>query len=256
MYRYPGTELDLFSLAVNWKRYWITLVSPYISGRVLEVGTGTGNNTGLIQSMCRGKFTAWTCLEPDITLIDRLKQKIAFEKTGAVIEVVHGRVIDLPQTMPPYDTILYIDVLEHVKNDKTELQSAANLLSTNGHLIVLSPAHAFFYSEFDRRIGHFRRYTIGTLKRLTPQECIPVLCRYLDSAGMIVSLVNRILFHQSAFKPGHIMIWDRFFIPVSRVLDTLTFGKIGKSLLMVWRKPPLSGKNSIHEINPNTRATD
>ncbi len=242
-FRYPGTELDLFSLAINWKRYWASLVSPYVGGRVLEVGAGAGNNTDLMQSMCRDMFTAWTCLEPDLDLIDRLKRKIDPEKPKAVVDVVHGSVADLPRS-PVYDTILYIDVLEHIKDDKTELQTAAELLSINGHIIVLSPAHAFLYSEFDRWIGHFRRYTIGDLKQLTPGGCEPVLSRYVDSAGMLVSLANRVLLRQSLPTSGQIMIWDRFFIPVSRLLDVLTLGKLGKSLLMVWKKSTLSDKKA------------
>lgn len=234
-FKYQGPELDIFSLAANWKKYWAGLISPYIRGRVLEVGAGTGNNSHLLQSLCQGKFSSWTCLEPDRNLMDRLKQALTGEQSTATIRFVQGTIADLSAT-PGYDTVLYIDVLEHIADDAAELAAAADLLAENGQMIVLSPAHASLYSNFDREIGHFRRYTVRSLIRLTPEMLRPVLSRYIDSAGMLASLTNRMLLRQSLPTRKQIKIWDNLFIPVSRILDVVTCGKLGKSVLVVWRK--------------------
>lgn len=234
-FKYQGEELDLFSLAVNWKQYWAALVSPYINGRVLEVGAGEGNNSRLVQSYCQGRFSGWTCLEPDSILMDRLKQTFTGEQSSTTVDFVQGTITDLSAD-PGYDTVLYIDVLEHIADDVTEIATAAELLNENGYMIVLSPAHNFLYTEFDRGIGHFRRYTVNSLIDLTPESLKPVRSRYVDSAGMIVSLANRLLLRQSLPTTTQIKIWDNIFIPVSRVLDVLSFGKLGKSVIVVWRK--------------------
>ena len=57
-----------------------------------------------------------------------------------------------------FDTILYLSVLEHIENDKKEINDAINKLDLNGHLIICVPAHNYMYSNFDKEIGHFKRY--------------------------------------------------------------------------------------------------
>lgn len=234
-FKYPGDELEVFNHAIRWKRYWASLVAPYINGRVLEVGAGTGNNTLLLQSVCRGMFSSWTCLEPDPDLLEKCRRKIAGVEPAVKTDVIHGTLADLAEA-PGYDTILYIDVLEHIVDDGAEVQAATKRLSVNGHIIALVPARAFLYTEFDRRIGHIRRYSLHALKRLTPENCMSVSSRYVDSVGMLASLANRVLLRQALPTTGQIRVWDRLLIPVSRLVDKVRFGQLGKSALVVWKK--------------------
>jgi len=69
----PGTELDLFSHASNWKSYWAKFIIPFIRGHVLEVGAGIGSST-LALSTC--SYTSWTCLEPDPELATQLSDML------------------------------------------------------------------------------------------------------------------------------------------------------------------------------------
>ena len=232
---YPGKELDIFHFAVNWKNYWASRISPYLRGRVLEVGAGIGNNTILLQSLCRDKLNEWTCLEPDPIFAGKLKQKIDFNNLSVKNNVVNGTLKKFINKSV-YDTIIYIDVLEHIEDDFSEIQKASALLSKNGHLIVLSPAHPFLYTEFDRHIGHYRRYTISSLRDLNPKNCKTIISTYMDSAGMAASFANRLLMRQSVPSIGQIMFWDKFLVRISYFLDILTAGKIGKSVLYIWEK--------------------
>src|SRR5260370_30792037 len=79
-----------------------------------------------------------------------------------------------------YDTILYLDVLEHIADDAAELAAAANHLAPGGHLVVLGPAHQFLFSAFDEAIGHYRRYNSRRLAALTPIGCTLQPCCMLD----------------------------------------------------------------------------
>ena len=63
-----------------------------------------------------------------------------------------------------FETILYISVLEHIKDDKDEIDTALSKLKKGGYLIICVPAHNYMYSKFDKEIGHYRRYSIGFLK--------------------------------------------------------------------------------------------
>ena len=61
------------------------------------------------------------------------------------------------------DSIVYINVLEHVEDDQTELRMAHSVLASGGRLLVFVPAHEWLMSRFDRKLGHFRRYTRESL---------------------------------------------------------------------------------------------
>jgi 2-polyprenyl-3-methyl-5-hydroxy-6-metoxy-1,4-benzoquinol methylase len=135
-----------------------------------------------------------------------------------------------------FDTIIYIDVLEHIENDKEELNRVAEHLRDGGHLIVLSPAHQLLFSPFDAAIGHFRRYNRAMLQKISPASLQLERMRYLDCAGMILSAANMLLLRQSMPTKTQLRFWDRWFIPVSMILDKLFLYSVGKTIVAVWRK--------------------
>jgi len=224
---YVGSELTLFAEARHWKRYWYTHIERYIRGTVLEVGAGNGNNTFALENVNR---TRWVCLEPDISLCRELHARAGNNKT---IDVVPGTLSAIAG-MPAFDTILYLDVLEHIQMDSSELARCAGILRPGGHLIVLSPAYQWLYSPFDRAIGHFRRYNRSTLSAVGPRDLKLVVCRYLDCAGLGASAANALFLKQSLPGRRQILFWDRFLIPISRCIDPLIRYSCGKSILGVW----------------------
>ena len=111
---------------------------------------------------------------------------------------------------------------------------AAAHLNRGGHIVVLSPAHPFLFTPFDSAIGHFRRYTRDSLRQAAPPQLALRKLIYLDSAGMLASLGNRLLLRSAMPTEKQILAWDRFLVPISRVLDPLLDGRAGKSVLGVW----------------------
>src|SRR5262249_9818557 len=130
----------------------------------------------------------------------------------------------------------YIDVLEHIEDDRGEVARAAAHLVPGGRLVVLSPAHAWLYSDFDAAIGHFRRYDGKSLRALTPPSLKVKSLRYLDSAGLAASGANRFLLRQSMPGRAQIAFWDKCLVPMSRVTDALSAGRLGKSVVAVWER--------------------
>ncbi len=224
---YVGGELELFAAAERWKSYWASRIAPYLRGAVLEVGAGLGSNTPLLR---RGADSRWVCLEPDPALATALRAAVAPAaevRTGTVASLDAGEL---------FDCILYIDVLEHIGPDREEVEHAARHLRPGGHLIVLSPAHGWLFSPFDRAIGHYRRYTTGALRALTPATLRVERCFYLDSVGMLASAANRLLLRQSLPNAGQIRLWDRVMVPCSRLLDPCLGYSVGKSVVCVWKR--------------------
>jgi len=228
--RYVGRELDLFALATNWKRYIKAEIGKYLVGDVLEVGAGIGGTTVALHD---GTAQRWICLEPDAGNATRLRTLLAERWDIGRASVITGSVCALTKR-PSFDCVLYVDVLEHVQDDRLEVQESARLVRDRGHLVVLSPAHQWLFSEFDRSIGHLRRYNKAGLRSLMPAGWTEKKMKYLDSAGVVLSLGNALALRQSLPSPFAISIWDRFCVPLSRVTDRVLWGTFGKSVLAVW----------------------
>jgi SAM-dependent methyltransferase len=232
-FEYVGDELEVFAGAVRWKRYFGTQLRPFIRGDVLEVGAGLGSTTKVLY---RDAVESWTCLEPDAKLADRLRAEIAADSLlgSRAIQVTTGTMADVPLGAR-FDTILYIDVLEHIENDRAEMLAAMQHLSPRGHLIVLGPAHNWLFSPFDQAIGHFRRYTRSTLRGAAPEELKLVRLRYLDAVGLVASLSNRIVLRSGNPAKSQIRLWDTCMVPLSRLVDPLLGYRVGKSIIGVWQ---------------------
>jgi len=227
---YIGAELDLFAEAIEWKRYVRALIRPFVSGSVLEVGAGIGGTTQILHDLTAG---AWTCLEPDVRLLERLRAQLA----PTLGDRLRTRVADLRAVGDErFDTILYMDVLEHIADDRGELRRAHAHLAPGGRVVVVSPAHPFLYSPFDAAVGHHRRYTRASLVAAGPPELDLVACFYADSVGLLASAMNRFLLRQSMPTRRQILTWDRVLVRGSRVLDRPLRHKLGKSVVGVWRR--------------------
>lgn len=229
---YIGGELDLFALAKNWKSYVKKEIAEYLHGDVLEVGAGIGGTTMALHD---GSARHWVCLEPDATLAVRLQGRLRSHMTSPALSIVAGT-LGAFAAQPRFDCILYVDVLEHIEDDHGQIASAARLIRSGGHVIVLSPAHQWLFSAFDKSIGHLRRYNKIELRRLKPADCTEKKFQYLDSMGVLLSLGNVVALRQSMPTEAQILTWDRFCIPASRFIDRVTRGNIGKSILAVWCK--------------------
>jgi SAM-dependent methyltransferase len=226
-YQYVGSELEVFEKARNWKRYFSLQLQPYLRGKVLEVGSGIGSNTKLFAG---ASVDRWTCLEPDAGL---LKQFTGQEPAPERYEIIEGTLADI-EAQRRFDAIIYIDVLEHIEDDREELRQAAKHLTQGGALIVLAPAHQFLFTPFDSAIGHYRRYSKATLAAVEPPALKREKLIYLDSVGMLASLANRLLLRSAMPTAGQIQTWDGMLVPCSRWLDPVLGYRLGKSILGIW----------------------
>jgi SAM-dependent methyltransferase len=228
-----AAELSLFDkTATAWKHYWASLVRPFIHGRVLEVGAGNG---GSIRYLL-GDVTDWLCLEPDPRFAAKLREEI---ESGAIPRVCRMQAATL-QDLPPdqyFDTILYIDVMEHLADDDREATLAAKHLAPGGALIILSPAHQFLFSPFDEAAGHYRRYSRSSLAAIAPSSLEQIKLIYLDSVGMLLSLGNRFVLRSARPNQASLRFWNDWIIPLSRRLDGIFGYAVGKSVLGIWRNP-------------------
>ena len=136
-----------------------------------------------------------------------------------------------------YDSILYLDVLEHIENDHQEIIKAFNSLKDGGKLIINVPAFQHLYSNFDKDVKHFRRYSKKTLLNLIKNlNYLSYELKYYDSLGYILSLMSKLFTknYKNNFNKK-IKLWNSL-IPLSKILDTLIFHIFGKSLILIITK--------------------
>ena len=131
---------------------------------------------------------------------------------------------------------MYLHVLEHIKDDRLEINEATKKLKKNGVLIIMSPAHQKMYSNLDKIVGHFRRYHESFFKQKFNALKI-IEFKYLDSAGYILYYLNKIIFKNDSYPSKlKIFIWDKFFTLISIIIDYILQYKFGKCILAVYRK--------------------
>lgn len=231
-FKYSGNELDVFEQANKWKQYWADMVRPHMGNQILEVGSGIGSTTVVLKEV---KYKRWVCLEPDNGLCQKIEEK---KRSGILphqIEVKNTILSEISDS-EQFDTILYIDVLEHIEDDFTELEMAASLLCDKGKIIVLSPAHNFLFTAFDKKIGHFRRYNRKTLTKLRPLNTTLTEIKYLDSIGFFASLGNKLILNSAEPTQSQIVFWDRAMVPISKLIDPAISYSAGKSILAIFEK--------------------
>ncbi len=223
-FKYDGFELKYFDNSHNFRNYQCQLIARYLKKKVAEVGPGRGGFVNYYKNYCKKLFL----IEPDKKLYLVLKKKYSNKKTTIKNFKIH-------KVRNKFDTIMYFDVLEHIKNDLKEVISAKKKLKKNGYLIFSVPAFQIFYNNFDKSVGHFKRYNKRDFKIIASKTNLKIeKIIYYDSFGLFLIILGKIFNISNQNLEKNIKLWN-FFIPLSKIIDLLTFNKFGKSLLCVFK---------------------
>jgi len=231
-FAYSGNELELFAAAVHWKAYWSSQIEPYLGQQVLELGAGLGATARALNHRC---YQRWVGLEPDDGMCAQLRKSMCEGGLPGCFELRHGTSRCLSSD-ERFDTILYIDVLEHIEQDRDELALVADHLTDGGHIVILAPAHNFLYSDFDNKVGHHRRYDKALLRAIVPHALRIKRMHYLDSVGMLASLANRWVLKAGTPTLAQVKLWDSGMVRASRWVDRLCGHRLGKSIVCILEK--------------------
>jgi len=226
--KYLNEVLEFFDISDNYRSYQIELFENYVGKEILEVGAGRGK---IIEILAQNSEKQFTLLELDKNFFDILNNKFNSKN----IKVLEERTQNIKEKK--FDTIFYLDVIEHIEDDRFELDTAYNLLKKNGHLIIIVPAFQILFSKFDQKVGHFRRYRKEFFKRYSDEKNLKIKkLVYFDFLGFFIILFSKLLNLTNSKKTTlGIKIWN-FLIPLSRLIDKITFHSIGKSIVCIYEK--------------------
>ena len=223
--QYDGFELDHFDAALNFREYQISLIKKFIKGKFLEVGAGKGGLVPFYKKLVKDI----TILEPEKKLYDILKKNKLHKK----IKIKNQTITNIKKK---YDTIIYYDVLEHIRDDFTEVKNASRKLNKNGYLIFSVPAYQAFYSSFDKSVGHHKRYNKKDFIELEKKTGLKIKkLAYYDSLGFLFLVLNKLFSLKQTNLKNKVHLWN-FLMPISKLIDFLTLNTFGKSLLCVFKK--------------------
>jgi len=201
--------------------------------RVVEVGCGIGNFTGLL--LDRELVVA---LDREEACVESLRARFPgrINLLALACEVGTDQFHDLARYRP--DSVVCVNVLEHIEDDGGALRSMAEILAPGGVIVLLVPAFEALYGPIDRNLGHHRRYRRGSLVRLAAAAGLVVRkLHYVNAVGFFGWWVNARVLQRETQSDAQIAFFDRIVAPISSALEGAVKPPFGQSLLAVLRRP-------------------
>jgi SAM-dependent methyltransferase len=221
------------ALATRYFAWQARLVAPELGRRILEVGCGLGNFTGML--LGREAVIAVDA-EPRCIARLRLRYPNRPKLHAFVCDAQDPAFRDLASYRP--DTCVCLNVLEHIADDRAALEAMASVVVTGGAIVLLAPAFQSLYGPIDRNLGHFRRYNRDSLTRLVRMAGLYVeKVHYVNSIGLLGWWLNSRVFKRQAQSEWQIRIFDRALVPVLSRVERWAQPPFGQSLFAVLRKP-------------------
>jgi SAM-dependent methyltransferase len=202
-------------------RHAASLTRP--GAKILDFGAGHGTLSRI--------FSDRTGLKPDgVELDDRLRKILRDRGFNGYAS--------LAETPDRYDLIFSSNVLEHIDDDRTALKDLYDRQTANGVLLLYVPAFAAIWTKMDERVGHYRRYTKGELAgKLRAAGYKVDAAFYCDSVGFMLSFLFKFLGPKSGEPSSRsLKLFDRFLLPLSKVLDVPFHNLFGKNVFVAATK--------------------
>lgn len=222
-------EFDALRLAVNYRQALVREFSPFLRGKIIEIGAGIGQMTTLLSQL--PEVEEILAIEPEAAFCNEFPDNLRRTR------LIRGTVENLPAGLSA-NAIVSVNVLEHIKDDARELDRYARILGKNsGVLCLFVPARMEIFSELDRDFGHFRRYHLNELRVKLRQAGFDVVrIHYFNLVGYFGWWFNFCLMKRRSFAPSQIKVFDRLVFPVTGWLESkVCWPPIGQSLLAVGR---------------------
>ena len=224
-----ASVLDSLRDADNYADWIYDLCAPHLGTEVLEIGAGHGE---LTERLIEGRFVTATDLSK--RCVEELQARYA---GMANVDVRHADIAALDDDRR-YDSVVLINVLEHIPDDLAALQDLRALLKPGGRLIVFSPAFEGLYSDFDHKIGHHRRYRRSQLITVANRAGLEYVdARYVNSIGAFAWWLFARRLHQTPTQGWSVKLYDRTAVPVLRRFESRRAPRFGQSVFLVGANP-------------------
>jgi 2-polyprenyl-3-methyl-5-hydroxy-6-metoxy-1,4-benzoquinol methylase len=225
--------LETFSKAASINQWLYDKIKVFTSGQILEIGSGIGNisthllreNTTVSLSDLRPEYCA--LLEEKFRDQEQLQKVYELDLASKDFEIKYAGILR------SFDTVLALNVVEHIENDTLAIQNAKSLLRANGKLVVLVPAGQWLFNSLDIELGHFKRYSKIGIRNLMLSAGLKVdYCRYFNAAAILGWWLSGNILHEKVIPPAKLNVYNRL-VPVFRIADLFITPFVGVSIISV-----------------------
>jgi len=228
-------DLKILQESHRYNQWIYSLLEPYLSGVVLDIGSGLGN---VVSLFVRPQIEEVILSDCDENLVAQLRKKPLTLRKYRVL------LLDVTQdeTMKKFksekvDTITCINVLEHIKNDIDALRCMYGILKPGGKVVVLVPALEYLYGTLDFCHGHQRRYTQEALRMKMQSSGFHVESwRYMNIFGIFTWFLAGRVLKQRDFSQKTCFHLDKI-VPLLRKIERGFCLPWGQSLVMIGQMP-------------------
>jgi SAM-dependent methyltransferase len=224
---YSGTELEAMAQARNYCQWILRYFAPYLGGNIVEIGAGSGTFSQLL--LDRKNTAQLVLFEAAVNLLPLLRRRF----TDPRVQLHCGSFDPAVLTQSP-DSVVLVNVLEHVRDDTLLLSQIHASLRKGGSLLLFVPAFQWNYGSLDQAFDHYRRYTGAELERKIQNVGFRLeRRRYINLMGIASWFLAGKVLRQTTIKASQVRWYDRWIIPWSFKLEQFCKPPIGQSLLAV-----------------------
>ena len=214
----------------RYRHYQRELIAPHCGRSVLEVGAGLGEFASEFTGLDRLIVT-----DADPGAVSLLAQRFSDRPEVEAQQLALGTEFSLAE---PVESVIAINVLEHIEDDAAALAALAKLVVPGGSIVLWVPGYQQLYGEFDRRVGHFRRYTPATVSDAVLRAGLQVeVAKPVNLLGGIAWWAAVRRGGSTAPNPKLVAIYDRFVVPITRAVERRVRVPFGQTVLCVARTP-------------------
>ena len=226
-FRYASDELDALAEAHNYYRWLMRRFRPHLGRRVVEVGAGIGTIGERL--LAQPGVEELHLIEPAANNYALLERRY---RDDPRVRTLHGYIED--QAPLAADSLVAVNVLEHVQDDLRFLAAARRMLRPGGRLLLFVPAMQAIYGSLDRVFEHHRRYGRAQLaERLLASGFRIDRIDYANSIGVLAWFLTGRVLRRTTLDAASVRFYDRAVIPWLSAIEDRVPPPIGQSLLAI-----------------------
>ncbi|MBZ5859151.1 class I SAM-dependent methyltransferase [Flavihumibacter profundi] len=231
-----ASTLMVIASAKKFNRWMYAVIKPYITGRVLEIGSGIGNISSYLltdnQQVTLSDLNSDYCSH----LKTRFADNPSLEDVLSLDLVAPDFATSNAHLLEKFNTIVLLNVIEHIEDHERAIRNAGSLLVANGRLILLAPAYPFLFTAIDAGLGHFRRYTKSTMRSLLRENGFNIKhWLFFNFTGIAGWFVFGKILSRKALESGEMTIYEAL-VPLNKAIDRVTHKIAGLSIIFIGEK--------------------
>jgi 2-polyprenyl-3-methyl-5-hydroxy-6-metoxy-1,4-benzoquinol methylase len=231
--QYAADDLETMSEAHRYQAHVFGLIRPHVGRHVLEVGCGIGTMSQQLVEVA----DRLVCIEPNLNCAARARAVLDGHPRIA-LRVCHLEECNRAELLQErFDTIVCVNVLEHIEDDIRALRLFRDVVSpTGGNVVIFVPAIQAAYGPLDAALGHHRRYTKRSLGAAFAAAGLDLaVVRYTNPIGLLGWMYNAHVTRNIEHTAGQVRMFERLVAPWALPLERLVAPPIGLSLFAVGR---------------------